>query len=135
MILDIAHASLLVTDVETSLRFYRDCLGLVVDPSRPDLGYPGAWLHAGPQQIHLLQLPNPDPTDGRPVHGGRDRHVAFHVTNLDALRNNLARAGVTYTLSRSGRAALFCRDPDGNALEFIEMKDSRDRCPIGGVIR
>jgi glyoxylase I family protein len=28
-------------------------------------------------------------------------------------------ARIAYTLSRSGRAALFCRDPDGNALEFI----------------
>jgi glyoxylase I family protein len=31
----------------------------------------------------------------------------------------LNQAGVTYTLSQSGRRALFCRDPDGNALEFI----------------
>ena len=26
------------------------------------------------------------------------------------------------TVSRSGRKAVFCRDPDGNALEFIESK-------------
>jgi glyoxylase I family protein len=26
---------------------------------------------------------------------------------------------VAFTRSKSGRAALFCRDPDGNALEFI----------------
>ena len=120
MITDIAHASLLVADVETSLRFYRDVLGLAVDPSRPDLGYPGAWLQAGAQQVHLLQLPNPDPREGRPAHGGCDRHVAFHIENLNTLRVALEQAGIPYTLSRSGRAALFCRDPDGNALEFIE---------------
>jgi glyoxylase I family protein len=30
-------------------------------------------------------------------------------------------AGIPYTLSRSGRRAIFCRDPDGNALELIEL--------------
>ena len=28
---------------------------------RPDLGFPGAWLQLGAQQIHLLELDNPDP--------------------------------------------------------------------------
>ncbi|MEE8429299.1 MAG: glyoxalase, partial [Gammaproteobacteria bacterium] len=30
----------------------------------------------------------------------------------------LESAGIPYNQSRSGRQALFCRDPDGNALEF-----------------
>lgn len=119
MITNIAHASLIVADVDVALHFYCDVLGLRVDPSRPDLGYPGAWLWVGTQQVHLLQLPNPDPRDGRPAHGGRDRHIAFHVANFSQFREALDRARVNYTLSRSGRAALFCRDPDGNALEFL----------------
>ncbi len=116
----IAHAGLLVADLDTSLRFYRDVLGMAIDNTRPDLGYPGAWLQVGEQQIHLLQLPNPDPRDGRPTHGGRDRHIAFDVTSVHALRSALDQAGIGYTLSRSGRNALFCRDPDGNALEFAQ---------------
>ena len=118
----IAHASLLVSDLDISLRFYRDVLGMVVDDARPDLGYPGAWLWAGEQQIHLLRLPNPDPRDGRPAHGGRDRHIAFDVGDIPALRTALDQAGIGYTLSRSGRNALFCRDPDGNALEFVQAE-------------
>lgn len=119
-ILFLHHVSVLVSDTERSLRFYRDTLGLDVEPARPDLGYPGAWLKIGAQQIHLLQLPSPDPASGRPAHGGRDRHCAFTMRSLDALRARLDTAGVVYTLSKSGRRALFCRDPDGNALEFIE---------------
>jgi glyoxylase I family protein len=38
------------------------------------------------------------------------------------LMKRLDAAGVTYTLSQSGRRALFCRDPDDNALEFVELK-------------
>lgn len=71
-------------------------------------------------QIHLMELPNPDPVDGRPEHGGRDRHVAFTIADLQPLKGRLDGAGVTYTMSKSGRAALFCRDLDGNAFEVIE---------------
>ncbi|HEB95537.1 MAG TPA: glyoxalase [Sedimenticola thiotaurini] len=116
----IHHVSLLVADTARALTFYRDLLGLGCDPARPDLGYPGAWLQVGGQQIHLLELPSPDPRDGRPGHGGRDRHLALLVHDLDRLRRRLEQAGVPCTPSSSGRAALFCRDPDGNALEFIE---------------
>lgn len=113
------HASLIVSDTEQSLLLYRDILGMQ-QTERPDLGFPGAWLQIGQQQIHLLELNNPDPTVGRPVHGGRDRHVAMHVDSITALREDLDKAGVVYTLSISGRKALFCRDRNGNALEFIE---------------
>lgn len=68
-------------------------------------------------QIHLMELPNPDPVDGRPEHGGRDRHVAFTIQDLGPLKGRLDGAGITYTMSKSGRAALFCRDLDGNAFE------------------
>ncbi len=115
----LAHVSLLVADTSRALAFYSGLLGLEVDETRPDLGFPGAWLKLGAQQIHLLELPNPDPREGRPAHGGRDRHTAFYVSDLAALAERLQGAGVDLTHSRSGRAAFFCRDPDGNALEFI----------------
>ena len=113
------HVSLLVADTERSLDFYCNLLGLTLDESRPDLGFPGAWLNVGDRQIHLLELPNPDPVSGRPEHGGRDRHTAFLVDDFESVREKLEQAGLSYTLSRSGRRALFCRDPDGNAIELI----------------
>ena len=121
--LGLHHVSLIVADTRKSLAFYGDVLGLAVDPNRPELGYPGAWLQLGAHQIHLLELPNPDPVSGRPAHGGRDRHVALTVADLERLRRALEARGVGYTLSRSGRRALFCRDPDGNALECIEFQE------------
>jgi glyoxylase I family protein len=116
------HVSLIVADTGRALGFYRDLLGLPLDPLRPDLGYPGAWLQLGAQQIHLLELPNPDPTVDRPAHGGRDRHIALTVSDLDVLVERLSAAGIPFTQSRSGRRALFCRDPDANALEFVEVR-------------
>jgi len=117
------HVSLIVRDTQLALAFYRDLLGLPVIDERPDLGYPGAWLDLGlGQQLHLLELDNPDSISGRPAHGGRDRHTAFNINSLNSLENMLKKAGISSTMSRSGRAALFCRDPDGNALEFVEQK-------------
>ncbi len=119
LILNMHHVSMLVENTERSLQFYTDVLGMqTVD--RPDLDFPGAWLAVGEQQIHLLELPNPDSLEGRPEHAGRDRHLAVTITDLDTLTAKLDEAGIDYTLSKSGRAALFCRDPDGNGMEFIQ---------------
>lgn len=114
----ILHASLIVADVERSLAFYRDLLGLEVDPGRPDLPFPGAWLNVGDQQIHLLQVAA-QPQDQRQGYGGRDRHTAIGVEDLDKLMERLRGAGIEYSKSRSG-IRIFCRDPDGNTLEFVQ---------------
>lgn len=116
----ILHATFLVSDLEISRAFYEGILGLSADPARPDLGFPGVWYAiAAGQQIHLMQLPDPGAGMVRPEHGGRDRHVALAVEDLAKLAGRLETAGISYTRSRSGREALFCRDPDGNALEFV----------------
>ncbi|MCX7100692.1 MAG: VOC family protein [Methylobacter sp.] len=116
----LSHSSLIVSNTVESLKFYCDVIGLQ-QTERPDLGFPGAWLQLGAQQIHLLELENPDPTTGRPVHGGRDRHIALSVEDLTPIKDTLDRTGTVYTLSISGRKALFCRDPDGNALEILQQ--------------
>ncbi len=114
----ILHASFLVSNLEAAHRFYTDVLGLNNLP-RPDLGFSGAWYGLeGGQQIHLMQLPGAG--EEQSGHGGRDRHVAFSVEDLDALVLRLVKADIAYTTSRSGRSAVFCRDPDGNALEFVQ---------------
>jgi extradiol dioxygenase family protein len=66
-----------------------------------------------------MVLPNVESGLKRPEHGGRDRHVALKVTDMAELTTRLERSGIAYTLSQSGRGALFCRDPDQNALEFF----------------
>jgi len=120
MISAIHHTSFIISDLTASRHFYSDVLGLKVDKSRPDLSFEGLWLNINEtQQIHLLCVDNPDP-ETRPEHGGRDRHTAFLLTDLAALQMRLDEEEIPYTLSQSGRAALFVRDPDGNTLEMIQ---------------
>lgn len=121
----IHHVSIIVSNTDKALDFYHRLLGLPIDENRPDLGFAGAWLKVGEQQIHLLEVANPDPVDERPEHGGRDRHTAFNVLHLAELITRLEAEQIPYTLSRSGRKALFCRDGDGNTLEFIETSSDQ----------
>jgi len=44
---------------------------------------------------------------------------ALRVLDLAPFIGHLEQAGVVYTQSRSGRASIFFRDPDGNALEWM----------------
>jgi catechol 2,3-dioxygenase-like lactoylglutathione lyase family enzyme len=90
------------------------------------MSFDGTWYDVGAnQQIHLMVLPNPEAGLPRPTHGGRDRHVALAVSDFVGLIARLDAAGVVYTLSQSGRKALFCRDPDQNALEFIASDNTK----------
>jgi glyoxylase I family protein len=127
-----------VSDTERSLRFYRDVLGMEDQTSmrNAELPFPGAFVRAGTHQIRIMEYGNAgipenpdhvgvparaeDPLVGRPEHAGRDRHLALTIQDLAPLKQALVDAGVTYTMSKSGRAALFCRDPDGNGIEFME---------------
>lgn len=119
--LGLHHASVLVADLQVALAFYCGTLGIALDPARPVMEYDGAWLQVAGQQIHLLVLPNPDPVAGRPAHVGRDRHTCIAVASIEAIITRLEAAGVSFTRSRSGRSAVFCRDPDGNGLEFVAV--------------
>lgn len=112
------HAGLIVSDLTRSRAFYEGLLGLTPNPARPDFGFEGVWYDIGHNQIHLMVVPNPYADVVRPQHGGRDHHIAFAVDDVAPIRAALDAAGVAYSMSKSGRAAVFCRDPDGNALEF-----------------
>jgi glyoxylase I family protein len=115
----IQHVSLVVTDLRQSLSFYRDTLGMQ-QCERPPLSFPGAWLQIGGQQIHLLNVPPMTRTAPIDRRCGRDEHLAILVDDLPQLIKRLESADIEVEKSGSGRTAIFCRDPDGNALEFIE---------------
>uniref|UniRef100_A0A7N0UW25 VOC domain-containing protein n=1 Tax=Kalanchoe fedtschenkoi TaxID=63787 RepID=A0A7N0UW25_KALFE len=118
------HVGVLCENLERSLHFYQNLLGLKINEARPHdkLPYRGAWLWVGSEMIHLMELPNPDPLNGRPEHGGRDRHACIAIRDVLKLKAVLDKAGHPYTLSRSGRPAIFTRDPDANALEFTQVE-------------
>jgi len=118
--MNIAHIGLLVSDLRRAAKFYERILGLK-RIARPALSFDGIWfgLEDG-QQIHLMLLNNPYADCDKPEHGGRDHHAALQTHDFDIIRQRLDAANISYTTSKSGRAALFCRDPDGNTIELIK---------------
>jgi len=113
------HIGLIVADLDVASRFYENILGLS-RIERPNLNFDGLWygLSEG-QQIHLMRLDNPYQDCDKPSHGGRDHHVAMQTDDFNTVYMRLEQASIDFTMSKSGRNALFCRDPDGNTIELI----------------
>ncbi|MFK5895136.1 MAG: VOC family protein [Pseudomonadota bacterium] len=120
-VLSINHVSFIIRDCKKSADFYYQVLGLESDKNRPDLAFPGLWYQLGEQQLHLLQVDNPYTFVSIPEHGGRDRHLALNVDNLREIELILTKMQIAYSTSKSGRKALFCKDPDNNVLELIQV--------------
>lgn len=120
LITGLHHVSLLVTDLPRASNFYINILGLEKDSSRPDMAFPGIWMKIGTQQIHLLCLDKTASGTGA-EHPGRDAHCALAVSSVSRIQEILRLENIPFHMSKSGRSALFCRDPDGNGLEFVEI--------------
>jgi len=115
------HVAVIVADLEQSAHLYGDILGLEAD-FRPDLNFEGLFFKlGGGQQLHLMKLDNPDAASQTPEHGGRYRHIALSVPDLTRIQAKLTQEGVDYSQSKSGRAAIFLYDADGNAIELVQL--------------
>ena len=149
------HTGFTVSDIERSLAFYRDVLGLRVvkrqTGTAPYLatvtGFEGVHLEtallqpaAGGSMLELLQyVSHPaSPTDratNRPGNG----HLCFQVDDLRAACAELRRRGVTLISepaeitagAHAGGLAVYLRDPDGFTVELYQGP-SADRADGAG---
>ncbi len=126
------HTMVRVSDLEQSLDFYCNKLGLV-ETRRMDnekgrytlvfLAAPGDVEHARENQAPLVELTyNWDPEE---YTGGRNfGHLAYRVDNIYDLCQRLQDKGVTINRPpRDGRMA-FVRSPDGISIELLQQGDS-----------
>lgn len=114
------HTAVLVSDLERSAKFYGEILGLAkVERS---LNFPGIWYQIGDYQIHLMI--HPQANQGTVLNlqkWGRNRHLAFAVTDIQAAKAKLEANNYPVQMSSSGRTALFTQDPDGNVIELNQV--------------
>ena len=110
------HFTVLTDDLDRTLEFYVDMLGLKPG-ERPDLGFPGAWLYADGQAVlHIIA--------GRGLpqqRAGVIDHMAFSASNLPAVKSKLDACSIPYDLRRqrgSNTWQLFCHDPKGAKVEL-----------------
>ena len=117
MITGMNHFTVIAEDERATLDFYVGLLGLTVGP-RPDLGFPGAWLHSGGPQavLHIIfgrALP--------PARAGVIDHMAFSARGLKDVKARFDARGHQYDLRQQAGAGtwqLFCHDPNGAKVEL-----------------
>lgn len=110
------HVSISASDIDESLRFYEEFLGLERVPA-PNFGHRVEWLRAGDLQLHLFAR-DITPT---PYH-----HIAFTVDNFQELYVDARARGIlieipgfaTVTELPDGGAQMYLRDPGGNLVEL-----------------
>lgn len=143
MITGVNHTSFTVSDVERSIAFYRDLLGMELlslaerDPifSERVTAIPGAHLKVAYLKApdgHRLELieylsPKGKKLDTQTNHVG-SAHLAFDVVDLPRLFEALKAKGVIFksvplevpTGPNRGTLAVYFTDPDGITLEFLQ---------------
>lgn len=144
MIQGVHHTCITVTDLERSIAFYRDVLGLELilteesersgDDRSKALGVAKAQvklaiLRAGDAQVELIEYVT---AQGRPYDRNNNdvgaMHIAFHVSDVDAVYQRMLDQGVRFTSPPAtipagpmeGWRWTYFFDPDGVSLEIIQ---------------
>lgn len=145
MVIGVVHSGISVSDLQRSITFYHEMLGLEllkVEPvrkSRGDkLGVPGAEIQLAvigipgtTETFELIQYLKPAPMFGYgvPVNTLGCVHIALRVDDIDETVRNLKERGIqfcseTYEEIKDGPIAgmkwIYFKDPDGTNLELIE---------------
>ena len=152
------HVGITVKDLDVSIRFYHDVLGLEFsnEPSPwfdgDDLGravgVPGAALRQvslllGDTTLELLEYSTPpsETTEPLPSNDLGASHVAFLVDDIEATKAELEAKGITFFSSvnvvdegvLAGWRWVYFSDPDGYPLELVEVAYYREEERRAGI--
>lgn len=126
---DLSHVTLIISDIESSKRFYGDVLGMDQVQTPPGFNPAITWFRKGSAEIHLLHesIAAQPPSDAE-THTdtersiGRARHLAFAVSDVDAAIKTLQDHDVEIKLGPKDRGdgviQIYCHDPDGHLVEL-----------------
>lgn len=138
------HTGFVVKDLEKSVDFYTNVLGMRIAARTeregefinqvlafPDAHIKGAFVDKGEgHQLELIQYINPASGPGGIARNDLGAtHLAFYVEDIDkfyedtrdrGLRFNNPPASLAEDQGNLKRKALYAQDPDGNWLEFVE---------------
>ena len=112
------HVSISAPDLEASLRFYTEVLGLERIPTPDFPGVDVRWVRIGDQQLHLFK---------RDVEGPVYHHIGIDVDDFEATYLKAKELGVlepdgTFGVTSirvlvDGAVQMYLRDPAGNLVE------------------
>lgn len=126
MVKKLLHTRMRVNDIEKTIRFYVDVLGLKV--AHDSVSPRGARLvflktPGSEEEIELCHLPNAEPVKVQPDL----MHLAFQVDNLAGFAASLEKKGVKLsdgpTKTHNGDLIAFIDAPEGYEVELIQLRE------------
>ncbi len=139
------HVGISTHDLDRLLVFYIDTLGFehvdgfAWEPGFDDVdaalalsgsGGTMAMLRLGSVRLELFEFSNPRPDAGDPkrsITGVGINHMCLLVDDIELVVRHLNERGATMHASPrdiGDGPFVYCRDPDGNAIEFWQLPDS-----------
>lgn len=135
------HVGISVTDLERSIAFYRDMLGM--EQACPIFPFGGTnfeqimalknvqgrmcVIAKGNVLLELFEFSHPKPAPKDPNYSVGDRgisHFGVEIADIEGTYERLRAAGVRFhspvLTFMSGMKAAYARDPDGNVFELLE---------------
>ncbi|HKN30854.1 MAG TPA: VOC family protein [Roseiarcus sp.] len=117
MAVHLHHVNILTEDLEATVAFYVEAIGLTKG-DRPPFSFPGAWLYDGARPAVHLNLASEAPASATAAVD----HVAFAYDALDEALARLDRLKLRYTPPKPvpGTAIRQCfvKDPNGVTVEL-----------------
>jgi len=146
MFLHIEHTALSVSNLDRSLAFYRDLIGMKVvmeiDFADETLGQINGLTGCKARVVHLqlgdtvLELFQYRQPEGRPIAQGRRQcdtgfiHICFRVTDIQRLHDDLETRGVKFFSPpreiRPGTFIAYFQGPDGEVCEMRQVPPQHD---------
>lgn len=122
------HTCVRVKDLEKSLTFYKEVLGLkeVRKLDYPDYKFTLVYLALPGDDVELELTYNYDQEEPYDLGNGYG-HIAIGVENLEDTYEEYSQSGYDVTdikgLSDGAATFFFIKDPDGYKIEIIQLKD------------
>ena len=120
-----SHVGLVVTDLEQSIRFYRDVVGLKVLEQHPDSGNGIDIAFMGSDSPAIELLCYTDPAKRQRPERGRYDHFAWYVSDIEQKVAELKQKAVQFVPDEirsalDGRRIAFFHGPDGERIELVQ---------------
>ena len=122
-----SHTMIRVKDIDKSLRFYTEVMGL---KQLRKMELPKATLYfvSDERECCAIELTyNHEQSKDGYQHGTYFGHLAFETNDIDSFTGKLQAFGMDYTrppflIKAEGPRIAFLEDPDGFSIEIIERK-------------
>ncbi len=130
MIKGLAHVCFIVRDLDASIAFYRDKLGMKeAFPFLKDDGTRfGVYLHVGARNFIELFVGKPEPYNDKQSY----RHICLEVEDIQFAVKTLRKKGVEVTDVKMGSDKswqAWLADPDGNKIELHHYTPESKQTP------